>query len=673
MSEAVAPKLNEAEVGAATALVALIEEADGAGIAKLTLEMIKETAEWVEQRLPNSEKAGGLVRGWWLNRIRQGWDGEVADEFERRWEDAFAKAQPAETPELEEVKAQPEVELLRFHPSDHALKPEAPPTHDDKNAALKLLAELRETDPLEYVAKKKEWAKRLCTTQEAIDQAVKIERDKQTDDEQSQSTKLVAIGVGDDVELWHTQESECFATVPVASHRENYRIGSTGFEEWLQYEYGRRHQAKTGDKFVPQAPSGGALKDAIRQLNGFAKYRGDLRASPAIRVGGDRDVIWIDLGGRDWRAVRVTCEGWEVVPKAEVGFLRFGSMLSLPEPRRGGNIAQLRGVLNVQPKDFVLVVGWQLQALNPVGAYPVMNVYGDSEAGKSTIGRYTIRTVNPVVEPLRLASRKVEDVLIAARNGWTVGLDNLSWMTAEWSDVLCTISTGIAKGTRAHYTNDEEHFYAVRRPVLFNGIAVNLTERSDLASRTIKLHIPTIEARKSDHWLETEFQRIWPDVFGALLDGLVGGLRDKEKIEVPVPARLMDFEQFAEAGCRAMGFEEWEFVEAYAANRHGSMAASAEASAVGRAVMALMQAKEVKKAGGRWVGKVSALHKKLETWKGHWRDWPIGPTQLSTELSRLRKPLAAVGIRCSTGVDRRSEGGSQQDVVLEWKEGHPGM
>jgi hypothetical protein len=82
---------------------------------------------------------------------------------------------------------------------------------------------------------------------------------------------------------------------------------------------------------------------------------------------------------------------------------------------------------------------------------------------------------------LRRPSRKVEDLLIAARNGWTVGLDNVSWMTNEWSDHLCMVATGIASGTRAHYTNDEEHVYSVQRPILFNGIPSHLTERSDLA------------------------------------------------------------------------------------------------------------------------------------------------------------------------------------------------
>jgi hypothetical protein len=133
-------------------------------------------------------------------------------------------------------------------------------------------------------------------------------------------------------------------------------------------------------------------------------------------------------------------------------------------------------------------------------------------------------------------------------------------------------------------------------------------------------------------------------------------------IVVKNPARLMDFEQFAEAGCRAMGFRKWEFVEAYAANRHGAMVASAEASAVGRAVVALL-----KKNPDGFVGKMSELYKKLETWKGNanWRDWPKDATRLSTDLSRVAKPLAAIGIDCQLRVDRRSEGGGQQDVVIK--------
>ena len=562
----------------------------------------------------------------------------------------------AKTATASEVSAKP---LVKFHPSD-LTKQAAPPTVEEKEQALEELATLRETDPLAYVDRKRQCAERLCTTVAAIDQAVKIVRDKRADDgEQSQATKIVAIGMSGDVRLWHSA-SEGYATVRVDQHWENYRIGSRSFDQWIRSEYGRRNQVKIGDQWVPQAPGSGALRDAVAQLEGIARFKGEER-KPAIRVGGDREVIWIDLGGADWKAVRVTAEGWDVVAGPDVAFVRGGTMLALPEPARDGSVEPLRRVLNVQSGDFVLAVGWLLQALNPIGPYPLIDVCGPSEAGKSTASRMLLRVIDPNSAALRRPSRKVEDLLIAARNGWTVGLDNVSWMTAEWSDTLCMLATGIASGTRAHYTNDEEHVYAVQRPVLFNGIPNDLTERSDLASRTIKLQILPIAVRRTEADLAEEFEQMWPGVFGALLSGLSGALKGWQAIVVENPARLMDFERFAEAGCRAMGFGEGEFVEAYAANRHGSMVASAEGSAVGRAVMAF-----IKKSPNGFAGKMSDLYRKLEMFKGNAgpRDWPKDATRLSTELSRVTKPLAAIGIHCRLREDRRAEGGGQFDVVI---------
>jgi hypothetical protein len=409
---------------------------------------------------------------------------------------------------------------------------------------------------------------------------------------------------------------------------------------------------------VPQAPGSQAVRDAVGQLEGIAKFKGGERLA-AIRVGGDHNAIWIDLGDASWRAVKVTAEGWGIVPGST--FIRNGTMEPLPEPVKGGSVNGLRSVVNVQPDEFVLAVGWLLQALNPIGPYPLIDVCGPSEAGKSTASRMLLRVIDPNSAGLRRPSRKVEDLLIAARNGWTVGLDNMSWMSAELSDLLCMLATGIATGTRAHYTNDEEHVYAVQRPALFNGIPTDLTERSDLASRTIKLQILPITRRRTEADLNMEFEEVWPEVFGALLDGLVGAMAGWRDIMVPDPARLIDFERWAEAGCRAMGFQEWEFVEAYADNRQGSMMAAAEASPIGRAVIAFL-----KKHPEGFAGQMQDLYMKLSGYyRGDTRDrdWPKDATRLSTHLSRVTKPLAAAGIECLLQQDRRPEG-TQNDVIL---------
>ncbi len=408
-----------------------------------------------------------------------------------------------------------------------------------------------------------------------------------------------------------------------------------------------------GHQWVPQVPAATAVREAIGTLDGIAVLRGEERRL-AIRVGGDRKGIWLDLGRADWKAVRISTEGWKVVSGADIAFVRPSTMLQLPEPKRGGSIKSLQRVVNVQPAEFVLAVGWLLQALNPVGPYPIIDAHGPSEAGKTATCKTLLRVIDPTSVELRQA-RKTDDLLIAARNNWALGFDNLSYLSWDWSDTLCMLATGISSGTRKHYTNDEEHVFTVQRLVPFNGIPVDLTERSDLASRTIKLEIVPLKVRRTEADLAEEFAEAWPKVLGALLDGLVGALSGYQMIEVPEPARLMDFERFAEAGCRAMGFAEWEFVDAYAANRHGSIVISVEASAVGRAVTAFL-----KKHPKGFTGQMSVLYDKLETYKANasWRVWPKSPTKLSTELRRLTKPLAAINVTCCTDVDRRADGGT---------------
>jgi hypothetical protein len=635
-------------------------------------------ADWVEKSFATARKVWDEARE--AARLEAAEARPKTPAIRRKvWGSGAAKPElfisPAIPPEVESVApAQPEPEepepqpepppKAKFHPSDFAKQQSAKPTIEEKQRALEELADLRETDPLAYAEKRKDWGKRLFTTVAAIDQAVKLILAKRTDvGEQNLATKLVAVGMKQ--QLWQSPIGDSYATVLVGGHRENYRIGTRAFERWLRSEYGNQNQVLVDGEMVPHVPGAGAVKDAIGNLDGVAKFRGLVR-EPAIRVGGDYEVIWIDLGGEDWRAVRVTAEGWEIVTGSEVAFVRSGTMLALPEPTRGGRYQMLEGVLNLRKGDLVLAGGWHLQTLNPVGPYPLINICGASEDGKSTTSKNFLRGTDPNSAGLRRPSRKVEDILLAAKNNWIIGLDNMSWMTAEASDTFCMISTGVASGTRAHYTNDEEHVYEVMRPMLFNGIAGNLIERSDLASRTIKLQIPHLAVRRGPADLEEEFQRVWPGVFGALLDGLVGALRGWREIEVADPARLMDFERFAEAGCRAMGFGEWEFVKAYAANRQSSMMASAEGSAVGRAVMKFMDGKDKDGAAKKFEGKMSALNTKLQTHRDNHgqKDWPATTSLLSTELSRLMKPLAESGIEVRLQVDRRKAGGSQQDVIL---------
>src|SRR5262249_46604194 len=283
-------------------------------------------------------------------------------------------------------------------------------------------------------------------------------------------------------------------------HWEHYRIRSSGFDSWLRDEYGRANRVRIGDQWVSQVPGAQAVRDAMAGLEGHALRHGGSQ-TPAMRVGGDDKVIWIDLGGRNWNAVKVTAEGWKVEEDVDIPFVRTPTMLPLPRPVRGGNVQDLRRVMNIQPGDISLVAAWLAQAWNPIGDYPFIDACGDSETGKTFACGTLLTTIDPRTTKLRRL-RNVDDLLTGATNNWTLGFDKWSIMARAVADTLCMISTEISSGSRKLYTDDEKHTFTVRRPIVFNGIPGDLTERSDLASRTILLSIPPIVRRRTKADLE---------------------------------------------------------------------------------------------------------------------------------------------------------------------------
>src|SRR5262249_12710833 len=277
-------------------------------------------------------------------------------------------ANPESTPEPVEgvTEAEGEEDEVAVHESDFGAEVEGTATIVEKQRMLEGLADLWDSDPIEYAKRKRESAGRLDVSEAIVEEAVKRIRAERKEQEQSQATRLMAIGFGEGVKLWHSLDGQGHASVLVDGHWEHYRIRSNAFDGWLRGEYGRINRVKVGNRWVPQVPGTQAVRDAMASLDGYAQHQGEPQ-EVWMRVGGDEEVIWIDLGRSDWSGVKVTRNGWQVVKRMDVAFVRGGTMLPLPIPRRGGNIRDLKRVLNVQEADFVLVAAWLLQVLNPVG------------------------------------------------------------------------------------------------------------------------------------------------------------------------------------------------------------------------------------------------------------------------------------------------------------------
>jgi hypothetical protein len=460
---------------------------------------------------------------------------------------------------------------------------------------------------------------------------------------QRKSQAKILIELAEDSELFHTTEGEAYATVSVNGHKETWPFKSRGFHDWLKHRY---YEAEGG------APSALAFQNALGVLQGRARYSGGAY-EVYTRIAEYEGSIIIDLCDEQWRAVRVTGDCWEIITVAPVKFRRAKGMLSLPMPTRGGDVEQLRRLINISPRDWPLILGWLVAAYRPNRPFPLLALHGEQGSAKSTLARMLRALVDPNKAALRSEPRDCRDLMIAAVNGWLISLDNLSHIPSWLSDALCRLTTGGGFATRELYANDEEALFDAMRPVLLNGIE-ELATRSDLLDRSIVLNLPAIpeHRRRTEIEVWQDFESAMPTVFGALLNGVSAALRNINNVKLEKKPRMADFAQWAVAAESSFGMEPGTFIRAYSVNRATANELALDASPIAAAVTALIRTQ------GHFEGTASELLKQLNEIigeEGHRQQgWPKRANILSGMLKRLAPNLRVAGVTVT--LDRTKQG-----------------
>ena len=113
-------------------------------------------------------------------------------------------------------------------------------------------------------------------------------------------------------------------------------------------------------------------------------------------------MIFYDLCQPNWSVVNITSNGWEVLDKSPVSFVRTSNMKSLPVPMNIPNRETRRGInkllkhINIRADELPLLVGWMLMAMQSgSGAYPILVINGPAGSGKST----AVRMIRAVIDP----------------------------------------------------------------------------------------------------------------------------------------------------------------------------------------------------------------------------------------------------------------------------------
>lgn len=457
------------------------------------------------------------------------------------------------------------------------------------------------------------------------------------------ATELADLAAGR-CELWHDADGNAFATISGDDHCEHWRIDSTGFKDWLAW---------LAHSELQSAPSADTIRATCNALAGQGKFGGD-EYEPRRRVAKDDAGYWLDIGDNQWRAILITPTGWKIISKPPVRLIRTKATRQLPEPVSGGNVDALWSLVNVPESERLLVLAWIIECFRAGTPYALLELTGEQGAAKSTAQRIFRSFIDPNQVDLRGKPKTTEDIFVAAANAHLVSYENLSGLSNDQSDALCTCCTGGGYASRQLYTNGEESILTAHCPVVLNGISP-VVLRPDLLDRTVSVTLPEIARRKTDAEIATAVDVAAPGIMGALLDLFSEALALLPTVVIPPEQRprMADFATLGEAIAQVLGHPSGHFLSLYNEHRRTAVGRTLDASPVATAMV------EYINRGNTYTGTVKGL---LECLNQNRPDhetgdfWPRTPRGLGDAIRRYTPALRQLGIKARVEQKPRRDG-----------------
>lgn len=451
-------------------------------------------------------------------------------------------------------------------------------------------------------------------------------------------------GLCDDSELFHTPDRRAYATFEHDGHCETWEItGKPGdFRDYITLAFFNDNGT---------APDNKAVKDVENQLMTRAKFKG-MERPVFVRVGEHDGDIYLDLCNSDWRAVRITPDGWSVVANPACKFVRAPGMLHLPEPVRGGSIHNLERFIHLQGNDRILYLTALTADFRYGKQFPITLITGEQDTGKTTLALVRRALVDPSKAPVTNVPRNERDLYIACRNSWLLAYDNQSRLDGDLSDVLSLLATGGAFRTRQLWSDQREVIFEAMRPIIFTSIE-DLATRSDFLRRTIHVRtIPLSPAERMGRELLDEFVEARPRILGAVLDVVCAAMKKLPTTRVEHLEGNPDFIKWGVAAEEALGFEPGAFLQAYQENRAEANRSALEACPITEPLFQVLRFNAAK--GEVFQGTTKELLQNLARFRGQAKGWPQNERALTALLSRIAPNLRAEGVEIrKLGLDSR--------------------
>lgn len=409
-----------------------------------------------------------------------------------------------------------------------------------------------------------------------------------------------------------------------------YALQSTQFKNWLAANFYRTNG---------QVLSDNVQREAISTLCGIALHTAK-QEHIYNRVAQQANTYYLDLAQADHHTlVAINAHSWQLTSHAGLAFHRSSPQQPMPIPTHSDStdLSPLWQLINIPKQSRLLVTTWLLECWRPDTPFPVLELYGEQGSVKSTSQRLLRRLIDPNMSDLRAAPRNREDLFVSANTNWLVSLENISYLSADLQDAMCTLATGGGFAKRGNYTNFDEVVIDMKRPIIINGIAAAITA-GDLIDRTLTVELPAVSARQPISAIMTKFEQLQAHIIGVLCNIITKALAKLPAITLPPDQqpRLYEFALFGCATAQAMGYSSEEFMSQFQSSRDEGNDRVINAHPVAIAIIEWFTQQQQASVSDN----VKNLMQQIEPYRpAYANDWPRSPKAFGDALRRASPAL----------------------------------
>lgn len=456
------------------------------------------------------------------------------------------------------------------------------------------------------------------------------------EEKKKKSQADILIELAQAATLFHDDLQEPFARVEIGGHWETWPVRSKFFRRWLA----RRFYEQTG-----KAPNNDSISQALNVIEAKACFGGP-EHKLHLRVAEHEGAFWYDLADANWRAVKITPEGWRVVARPPILFRRYTNTAPQVEPRPGGDLRKVLDFVNLRDDDDQVLLGvYLVTCLVPGIPHPVPVLHGEKGAAKSTALRVFRRLVDPARRELLTMPKDQNELALIMAHNYMPAFDNLDGLQPWQSDMLCCAATGGGLSKRELYTNEDEVILDFLRCPTLNGINL-VAARPDLLDRSLIFALERInpDRRREETELWHEFEHARPGIVGGMFDALVRAMRIYPTVKLNRLPRMADFCRWGYAVAEALGIGGKNFLNAYYRNIGRANEEAIFANPVAAALAAFMDRRSA------WEGTAAELLDELEEVAASERinvkskTWPQSANALTRRLKHVKSNLLDAGI-----------------------------